>query len=214
VLANLHPVGRRILEAARAIVAEGGLDGLSLQAAATKAGVHKSAIAYHFGSKDGLLHALAELLFEEYPSATAGRPEPSQDAAGRVADRFRVLRTLAKDREYWSLAYALWPLTQLDASVAARAEGLKQRGLGRVAASLGLSADHPADVALINAIDAAIAGLALDFTFDWDPMMIDASLDRLEEAFTPLLLQAIARREASTSASSPERAARSEEAAE
>jgi hypothetical protein len=100
-----------------------------------------------------------------------------------------------KRQEYWSLAHALWSLTRLDSSFAARAEELMRRDLRRVAAWLGLSADDPDDLALIDAIRGAIAGLALNYTFGWSVATIDASLDRLEEAFTPLLLEAIAHRQ-------------------
>jgi AcrR family transcriptional regulator len=190
-LAGLSPVGRTILDAARALVSARGLDALSLRAVAAAAGVHKSAIAYHFGNKDGLVIALAELLFEEYPQEAALRPAPSSDPAERVARRFGVLRRLAKDREYWSLAYALWSHTQVDESFSARAEELKLDGLRRTATALGMDAHDPADLALVNALDAAVAGLALDSTFGWDVTLTDAALDALEAVFTPALLAAM-----------------------
>lgn len=51
---------RRILAAARAIVAEHGADGLSMNAVASTAGVGKGTIFRRFGDRVGLLHALLD----------------------------------------------------------------------------------------------------------------------------------------------------------
>jgi len=51
---------RRILAAAREIVAEHGAEGLSMNALAAAAGVGKGTIFRRFGDRDGLLHALLD----------------------------------------------------------------------------------------------------------------------------------------------------------
>jgi AcrR family transcriptional regulator len=51
---------RRILAAARAIVAEHGAEGLSMNALAAAAGVGKGTIFRRFGDRDGLLYALLD----------------------------------------------------------------------------------------------------------------------------------------------------------
>jgi TetR/AcrR family acrAB operon transcriptional repressor len=50
----------RILAAARQIVLSRSLPALSVQAVTTDADVSKSAVSYHFGSKDGLVRAIIE----------------------------------------------------------------------------------------------------------------------------------------------------------
>ena len=63
----------RILAAARRVITSRGLHELSVQAVATEAGVTKSAIAYHFGNKDGLvLELIGELAVQEGEEARAG----------------------------------------------------------------------------------------------------------------------------------------------
>ena len=51
-------VRERILEVAERMFAEHGMSGVGLRAITTEANVNLASIAYHFGSKDGLLEAL------------------------------------------------------------------------------------------------------------------------------------------------------------
>lgn len=51
-------VRERILEVAERLFAEYGMSGVGLRAISTEAQVNLASIAYHFGSKDGLLEAL------------------------------------------------------------------------------------------------------------------------------------------------------------
>jgi AcrR family transcriptional regulator len=60
---------RRLLEAAMELVAEVGPRGTSVQAVAERAGISRGSIAWHFGSKDGLIvevvkHAFATAVSE------------------------------------------------------------------------------------------------------------------------------------------------------
>jgi len=52
------PVRERILEVAERLFAEYGMSGVGLRAISAEAQVNLASIAYHFGSKDGLLEAL------------------------------------------------------------------------------------------------------------------------------------------------------------
>jgi AcrR family transcriptional regulator len=52
------PVRERILEVAERLFAEYGMSGVGLRAISSEAKVNLASIAYHFGSKDGLLEAL------------------------------------------------------------------------------------------------------------------------------------------------------------
>lgn len=54
------PATRRILDAARALVARGGAAEISIGDVAARAGVSKALVHYHFRDKDSLLHALVE----------------------------------------------------------------------------------------------------------------------------------------------------------
>lgn len=54
------PATRRILSAARSLVARGGAARVSMGDVASAAGVSKALVHYHFRDKDSLLHALVE----------------------------------------------------------------------------------------------------------------------------------------------------------
>lgn len=55
-----QPATRRILAAARELVARGGAAEISMGDVASRAGVSKALVHYHFRDKDSLLHALVE----------------------------------------------------------------------------------------------------------------------------------------------------------
>ncbi len=61
---------RRLLDAATELVAEGGPRAASVQAVADRAGISRGSVAWHFGSKDGLIAEVVEQAFrtaeEEY----------------------------------------------------------------------------------------------------------------------------------------------------
>jgi AcrR family transcriptional regulator len=57
-------VRERILEAAERLFAEHGLSGVGLRAITSEANVNLASVAYHFGSKEGLLEALFALRAE------------------------------------------------------------------------------------------------------------------------------------------------------
>jgi len=62
---------RRILAAARALVAENGIDGTSTRDVASAAGVNVATLHHHFGSKEGLHQACIDDMYEELGSLSA-----------------------------------------------------------------------------------------------------------------------------------------------
>ena len=84
-----------LVRAADEIIAEAGIEGFSLRAAAARAGVSPGAPAHHFGSAKGLLTEVAALAFERSGQAIeeAGRSgEPAADlrALGLAFVRFAL----------------------------------------------------------------------------------------------------------------------------
>lgn len=59
---SLSPTARRLLAAARRVLARDGYAGLTLEAITAEAGENKAAIRYHFGGKDALITTLIEWL--------------------------------------------------------------------------------------------------------------------------------------------------------
>jgi len=64
-LEELHPTARAILVAARTVLRERGMAGLTLEAVANEANTSRTQVPYHFGSRAGLIEALFDWLFDE-----------------------------------------------------------------------------------------------------------------------------------------------------
>jgi AcrR family transcriptional regulator len=77
------PTRERLLSAAKRLFLEKGADQVSLRAINAAAGVNPGAVHYHFGSRDGLLHALLEHelrpLWKGRLTALSGHPDTDAD---------------------------------------------------------------------------------------------------------------------------------------
>jgi len=94
-----HHEGTRaaLRAAAERLVAEGGPDALSLRAAAIAAGTTTRAVYSLYGSKDGLVAALAEQAFEYLATGIAQLPTTSDPARDLVDVGAVVFRGLVRD---------------------------------------------------------------------------------------------------------------------
>lgn len=73
---SLPPTARSILEAARRVLAEHGLEGLTIEAVANEANVSRTLIPYHFGSRAGLVAILFDSLFHDLAVSVYGLAGP------------------------------------------------------------------------------------------------------------------------------------------
>jgi AcrR family transcriptional regulator len=177
----------RILAAARRVITSRGLHELSVQAVATEAGVTKSAIAYHFGNKEGLvLELIGELAVQEGEEArrVVGI---IREPAERFSAYLALYRHLIQTSDHWRLAFALWPTSHF---------GEKTRQWDRIAATsleaLHLSPDDPSAQVLLSVLRAAIMGLAFMQENRAPDMHIEACFAQLEQAMLPVYLEVIA----------------------
>jgi AcrR family transcriptional regulator len=94
-----HDVQTRIAlrAAAERLVAEGGPDALSVRAVADIAGTTTRAVYSVFGSKEGLVAALAQTAFELLHSGIEARPETEDPVADLVDVGVTVFRGLVRD---------------------------------------------------------------------------------------------------------------------
>jgi AcrR family transcriptional regulator len=82
-----------LLDAAERLIDEGGPDAASVRAVADEVGTTTRAVYSVFGSKQGLLEALATRLFEELNRAIEALPETDDPAADLVAGALQAWRT-------------------------------------------------------------------------------------------------------------------------
>jgi AcrR family transcriptional regulator len=67
---------KRILQAARTLLAEHGVEGLTMQAVASAAGVGKGTVFHRFGDRDGLTGALIDEYMREFQDGFLRGPPP------------------------------------------------------------------------------------------------------------------------------------------
>lgn len=87
----------RLRAAAEQIVAEEGADALSVRAVATEAGTSTRAVYSLFGSKDGLVAALAQTAFELLYDTIDDLPETGDPVADVMACGTVAMRGLVRD---------------------------------------------------------------------------------------------------------------------
>jgi len=75
-LASLPPTARSIIEAARRVLTERGLEGLTIEAVANEANVSRTLIPYHFHSRAGLVALLFDSLFHDLAVSVYGVAGP------------------------------------------------------------------------------------------------------------------------------------------
>lgn len=80
-----NPSGERLIDAALEMIAERGYDAMSVGALAERAGVDKSAVYWHFGSKEKLLGAVLERVVKECVEGT--RSGLTAERPGKLLDQ-------------------------------------------------------------------------------------------------------------------------------
>jgi AcrR family transcriptional regulator len=85
-------VGEALLDAAEALLAQGGVDAISVRGVAVDAGTTTRAVYSRFGSKAGLVNALAErgyVLLSTYVSGLPATDDPATDLVNAGVEGFR-----------------------------------------------------------------------------------------------------------------------------
>jgi AcrR family transcriptional regulator len=97
-----------ILEAARDLLAEGGLDALSMRAVAARVGVSAPAIYNYFESKQALVRRVIERGFERFDrylrDAVVDRPGGSVERLQALGEAY--IRFACENREYFRVLFA------------------------------------------------------------------------------------------------------------
>jgi AcrR family transcriptional regulator len=173
-----------IVEAATPLLYERGLDGVGVAELCARLGVSKETLYRHFGTKDGLVHAVLEARSERVHAWMAGAVAAAGDApADQLAAVFDALGEWYAEQEFRGCAmvnaaaqHHVDPVRALTArhlrryldlltDIAARAGAADPEGLGRqllmlVEGATVVAAHHSAADAAAQARSAALALLA------------------------------------------------------
>lgn len=121
----------RLLAAASALFAEQGVARTGVEAVARRAGVVKSALYWHFRSKQGLVAAVVERLGESWLREIRASVEETGDLDARL-DRFVAgLRGLVEDRPELLRFFLVVALERSDVAPASRRAAWAVLGRGR-----------------------------------------------------------------------------------
>lgn len=146
---------RLLLDAAAAAVVEHG-SGVSLEVIARAAGISKSGLAHHFGSKDELFVALAVDAYEKFARDVEAQVDPADLAPGRIMRgyiraTFASLEPEGDSPDFWAVEAQLSVVPAVAEAIRTEIEAWLDRlcadGFSRDAAQILLLAATGADVA-------------------------------------------------------------------
>lgn len=103
----LSPTARRLVAAARRLLARGGFEALTVETVAAEAGAYRDAVRYHFGSKAAFVATVVDALAHEQSLEGARRTRGLPPGAARVralvdADR-RLVEDLGSFRDFFTI---------------------------------------------------------------------------------------------------------------
>ena len=96
-MATLSPTARRLVAAARRLLARGGFEALTVEAVAAEAGAYRDAVRYHFGSKAAFVATVVGALAHEQSLEGARKTRDLPAGAARVRALVDADRRLAED---------------------------------------------------------------------------------------------------------------------
>jgi AcrR family transcriptional regulator len=164
----LAPTARRILAAARRLMAAGGFEALRLSAIAREAGESKASIGYHFGNKAGLVTALVDSLAHDANRGLIEETSALPPGERRVHALIDGETRIAADVEPFQLFFDVLPHALREPELRERMAALYDGYRETVMRCLG--DDYPAEAARLRPFAmlmiAIVDGLAIQHGLD------------------------------------------------
>ncbi len=192
----LPPAARGILEAAREVLAERGLEGLTVEAVANQANVSRTSIPYHFGSRAGLVAILVDSLFHDFAVEIWQRQQAHPGERG-LDDFLEMVRHECADVRGQQDFFELVVYAMRDAEVRRRVAALfaDYRRLNLHLAGVDADGADGARLRRLTAVGAVLQaltdGLALQAVFD-PAFDLQAAIDAVQALLGPTLGKATA----------------------
>ncbi len=103
------PRETQILEAARDLLAEGGLQGMSMRSVAVKTGISATAIYHYFTDKQALVDRVVEIGFQRFHEhlSDAIDPQPAGSLEKLMALAEAYVRFAFENQEYFRVIYSI-----------------------------------------------------------------------------------------------------------
>ncbi len=122
--ARLSPTARRLVAAARTLLARGGFEALTVEGVAAEAGAYRDSVRYYFGSKAAFIAAVVDSLAHDQSLAAVAETRVQPPGEGRVHALVAGDRQLVDDRDSFRDFFAIFPHVLLDEELRSRVAGL------------------------------------------------------------------------------------------
>jgi len=167
----------RVLEAGLETLLEEGYAGLSYAKVADRAGENKSLISYYFGSKQGLVGAVAEVIGERITDEVLEEFD-EVDTTGRIAEGMiaGLWRVMDQDPRVARLYFDLSAVSVVDDEIRRALHEVKDRWRDVIAGYLAAAGVRASEVpALATYLLAAVEGLAIERLEGDEPGRLEAA---------------------------------------
>jgi AcrR family transcriptional regulator len=188
--AQLSPTARRLVAAARKLLASGGFEALTVEAVATEAGAYRDSVRYYFGGKAAFVAAVVDSLAHDQSVAAVEETRALPAGAPRLHSLIAAARQLVDDRAGFRDFFAIFPHVLLDDELRERVAGLYEWYRGLYAGGMGGADDAAAEARLrlfASLMVAMTDGLAVQKLLDPDGVDLEALFavwdDILQRAF-------------------------------
>ena len=118
--AELPPPARRLVAAARTLLARGGFEALTVEAVAAEAGGYRDSVRYYFGSKAAFVAAVVDSLAHDQSVAAMEKTRELPAGAERVGALVAGDRRLLDDRDAFRDFFAIFPHVVMDGELRGR----------------------------------------------------------------------------------------------
>jgi len=139
--AQLSPTARKLVAAARRLLARGGYEALTVEAVAAEAGAYRDSVRYYFGSKAAFVAAVVDSLSHDQSLSAVVETQAAAGGDERVHGLVAGDRRLVDDRAAFRDFFAILPHVVLDPELRERVASLYEwyrdlyvEGLGDVTA--------------------------------------------------------------------------------
>ena len=181
--AQLSPTARRLVAAARTLLARGGFEALTVESVAAEAGAYRDSVRYYFGSKAAFIAAVVDSLAHDQSMATVAETLAHPAGEERVHALVAGDRQLVEDRDSFRDFFAIFPHVLLDEELRSRVAALYDWYRDLYAASMGgAGAEDDARLRGLASLMVAMAdGLAVQKLLDPDGVALESLFGLWEE---------------------------------
>jgi AcrR family transcriptional regulator len=190
--AQLSPTARKLVAAARRLLARGGYEALTVEAVAAEAGAYRDSVRYYFGSKAAFIAAVVDSLSHDQSLSAVAETQTAQGGGERVHGLIAADRRLVDDRAAFRDFFAILPHVVLDDELRERVAALYEwyRDLYVEGFGDAIGADEHHRRAVASLMVAMTDGLAVQKLLDPDHVRLEPLFELWERMLRTALLPA------------------------